>query len=69
MTVRPLQSARRFSRNELSGKPGVVQGGLGCQAGGVKVLLRLRDVKARCRSHQAAGASACVTARAYSSLG
>jgi hypothetical protein len=26
MTVRPLQSAWRFSRNELSGKPGVVQG-------------------------------------------
>jgi hypothetical protein len=25
MTVRPLQSAWRFSRNELSGKPGAVQ--------------------------------------------
>jgi hypothetical protein len=25
MTVRPLQSAWRFSRNELSGKPGTVQ--------------------------------------------
>jgi hypothetical protein len=26
MTVRPLQSAWRFSHNELSGKPGAVQG-------------------------------------------